>query len=365
MGKSLKNINYFLIPFSRLYGLGVWIRNKLFDLKILKSQSFRLPVICVGNLTVGGTGKTPHTEYLISLLKDKYSVGVLSRGYKRKTKGFVLATDKSDARQIGDEPMQIKNKFNDITVAVDENRCHGINELMSKKSPDVILLDDAFQHRYVKPGLSILLTSYDRLFTDDYLMPAGRLREPKSGMERADIIIVTKCPDDMQPIDYRIKQNQINAFPYQKVFFTKFRYENLENICDRNKFIPIDNIRKEDNLILVSGIANPKPIIEKLLGYTSHIKEICFSDHHNFSKEDIEFIKKAFNECNSVNKFIITTEKDATRLSLYREELSDLLKYIYILPVKVKFLMNQEKIFNQIIKDYVRENSGNGSISEG
>lgn len=364
MGNSLNKINYLLMPFSWLYGSGVWLRNKLFDLKILKSRSFPLPVISIGNLAVGGTGKTPHTEYLINLLKNDCKVCVLSRGYKRKTKGFVLASDESDASLIGDEPMQIKSKFSDITVAVDEDRCHGIEKLLSLSSPDVILLDDAFQHRYVKPGISILLTEYNHLFTEDFLMPAGRLREQKSGMERADIIIVTKCPDEMQPIDYRIKQNQIKAYPYQKIFFTKFCYDNLVNICDKSIIKNTDSIKGDDNVILVTGIANPKPITDRISKKTHHIKEIRFNDHHDFNEDDIKSIIKNFKDCCSENKYIITTEKDAARMLMHKQELSDILEHIYVLPVKVRFLQGQEYLFNQIIKDYVRKNSRNSGISE-
>ncbi len=199
MDEHFFKIHKWLYPVSWLYGAVVIIRNKLFDWGLFRSKSFDVPVICVGNLSVGGTGKTPHTEYLIKLLHDKYQVAVLSRGYKRRTQGYVLATPQSTARTIGDEPYQMYTKFPSVTLAVDENRCHGIEKLLALKKPavDVVLLDDAFQHRYVKPGLSILLTDYHRLFCDDALLPAGRLREPVSGKNRAQIIIVTKCPQDI------------------------------------------------------------------------------------------------------------------------------------------------------------------------
>ena len=216
-------INEWLTPLSWLYGLGVGFRNHLFEIGILKSKSFDVPVISVGNITVGGSGKTPHVEYLIRLLQDKVKVAVLSRGYKRKSKGYVLANKQSTAREIGDEPYQIMKKFSDIYVAVDKNRCEGIERLTSDentKNTDVILLDDAYQHRYVKPGINILLVDYHRLIIYDKLLPAGRLREPQSGKSRADIVIITKCPADLKPMEFRVLTKALDLFPYQKLFFT-------------------------------------------------------------------------------------------------------------------------------------------------
>lgn len=228
MDEHFIKIHKWLYPASWLYGAAVMMRNKLFDWEVLQSKSFDIPIISVGNLAVGGTGKTPHTEYLIKSLCNQYNVAVLSRGYKRHTKGYVLATPESTARSIGDEPYQMHQKFPSVTVAVDEKRCHGIEKLLALQKPsiDVILLDDAFQHRYVKPGLSILLTDYHRLFCDDTLLPAGRLREPISGKNRAQIVIVTKCPQDIKPIDYNIITKRLNLYPYQQLFFSSFRYGN-------------------------------------------------------------------------------------------------------------------------------------------
>lgn len=365
MGKESFKINRILLPLSWIYGSGVWLRNRLFDWKFLKSRTFPLPIISIGNITVGGTGKTPHTEYLIDLLKSKYRIAVLSRGYKRATKGFIIAGPDSNASQIGDEPQQIKEKFKDITVVVDEDRCEGIDRLLSmEKRPDVILLDDAFQHRYVKPGLSILLTSYDRPFTNDCLMPAGRLREHKSGMERADIIIVTKCPNGMTPIEFRIKHNELTPYPYQKVFFTRFRYGNLEKMSDRSIKKSLNSIKASDKIILVTGIANPQPMVDEISKYSDNIKLLGFPDHHNFSSEDIIRIIETFNNCSSQDKYLITTEKDAARLALSEKELGNLKEHIYILPIKVEFISDNKYNFNQIIEDYVRENSRNSSISE-
>ena len=223
-------IHHWLYPLSWLYGAGVCLRNKLFDWGWLRSRSFDVPVICVGNIAVGGTGKTPHTEYLIKLLQNEgINVATLSRGYKRKSKGYILATAESSVQKIGDEPYQIKSKFPDIRVAVDENRCHGIEQLLTLKSPavDAVLLDDAFQHRHVKAGMNILLTDYHRLLCDDALLPAGRLREPACGKNRAQIVIVTKCPDDIKPIDFNIITKRLNLYPYQQLYFSRFRYGSL------------------------------------------------------------------------------------------------------------------------------------------
>ena len=224
-------INEWLTPLSWLYGIGVGIRNQMFELGILKSKAFDVPVISVGNITVGGSGKTPHVEYLIRQLHDKVKVAVLSRGYKRKSRGYVLADKQSTARDIGDESYQILKKFPGIYVAVDKKRCNGIERLTSDeatKDTDVILLDDAYQHRYVKPGINILLVDYHRLIIYDKLMPAGRLREPQSGKARADIVIITKCPADLKPMEFRVLTKALNLYPYQKLFFTTLEYGDLQ-----------------------------------------------------------------------------------------------------------------------------------------
>lgn len=227
-------INKWLLPLSWLYGLAVRVRNALFDLGVLKSESFDVPVISVGNITVGGTGKTPHVEYLIDLLRHKCRVAVLSRGYKRKTRGYVVADSTATARTIGDEPYQMKHKFPDVTVAVDRDRRHGIRRLTEDKSADgidVVLLDDAFQHRYVKPGINILLVDYHRLIIYDKLLPAGRLREQLSGKNRADIVIITKCPADLKPMEFRVITKAMDLYPYQHLYFTRLDYGELHPLA--------------------------------------------------------------------------------------------------------------------------------------
>ena len=299
----------------------------------------------------------------------------MSRGYKRHTKGYVLAIPESTAESIGDEPYQIHQKFPSVTVAVDEKRCHGIEELLALEKPsiDVILLDDAFQHRYVKPGMSILLTDYHRLFCDDTLLPAGRLREPVGGKNRAQIVIVTKCPQDIKPIDYNIIAKRLNLYPYQQLFFSSFRYGNLQpvfpaQITDAemalvNKEIPLSALT-DTNVLLMTGIASPVSILEKLKDSAKQIDLLEFNDHHDFSSRDMQRIKERFNELKGEHRLIITTEKDATRL-INHPALDEALKpYIYALPIEIEILQNQQDKFNQHIIDYVRENTRNRSLSE-
>lgn len=366
-------IHKWLYPISWIYGAVVMMRNKLFDWGVFRSKSFDIPVISVGNLAVGGTGKTPHTEYLIKLLSKKYKVAVLSRGYKRHTKGYVLADADSTAHSIGDEPYQMHAKFPSATFAVDENRCHGIEQLLALKSPaiDIVLLDDAFQHRYVKPGLSILLTDYHRLFCDDTLLPAGRLREPVGGKNRAQIVIVTKCPQDIKPIDYNIITKRLNLYPYQQLFFSSFCYRNLQAVFPASTSGNNDSTKGElplsslvnTNVLLVTGIASPAPILERLEGCTKHISLLSFGDHHDFTQRDMQHIKEKFMNLQGEQRLIITTEKDATRLIHHPALDAELKPYLYTLPIEIEILQNQQDKFNQHIIDYVRENTRNRSLS--
>lgn len=356
-------INNWLRPLSWLYGLGVSIRNTLFDIGILKSNTFDMPVIAVGNITVGGTGKTPHVEYLISLLDKKFNVAVLSRGYKRKTSGFVLAGAKDNARTIGDEPFQMKQKFKRLTVAVDKDRCHGIEMLEEKvKNIDVILLDDAFQHRYVKPGINILLVDYHRLVIYDTLLPAGRMREPLSGKNRADIVIITKCPNEMKPMEFRVLTKQMNLFPYQQLFFTTLTYSPLQALFSA-KTLQLDTITQQTTLLLVTGIASPKQMVIDLQPYTKRIQQIAFGDHHAFTTADIERINNKFAVLPKP-RLVITTEKDAARLGNVEGLSDDVRQNIYSLPVKIRFLLDQEEVFNEDIIGYVLKNSKNSTLTK-
>ena len=355
-------INEWLLPLSWLYGLGVKMRNQLFELGILKSRSFKTPVISVGNITVGGAGKTPHVEYLIRLLKDQHQVAVLSRGYKRKSKGFILADKDTPMRMIGDEPYQMKQKFPDVTIAVDRNRCHGIDlltESADEKSADVILLDDAFQHRYVKPGINILLVDYHRLIIYDKLMPAGRLREPKDGKARADIVIITKCPADLKPIDYRVITKAMNLFPYQELYFSTIDYCPLVPLFGGEE-IKLEEV-KDMNVLLLTGIASPKQMQEDLTAMGAKVNTLTYSDHHQFKKKDIVRINEMFAAMPSP-KMIITTEKDAARLHDMEGLSVEVRKSIYELPIKVSFMLEQEEEFNHKITGYVRKNSRNSIL---
>lgn len=357
-------INEWLLPLSWLYGIGVRLRNQMFDMGILKEQTYDIPIISVGNMTVGGTGKTPHVEYLVRLLGDRMKVGVLSRGYKRKSKGYVLACEDSTMQEIGDEPFQMKSKFPNISVAVDANRRRGIENLTSDaetKDIDVIILDDAYQHRYVKPGINILLVDYHRFIMNDQLLPAGRLREPLSGKNRADVVIVTKCPKDLKPMEFRVLTKNMDLYPFQSLFFTTIKYGSLQPIFDG----PTRTLHtiKKTNALLVTGIASPKQMYEDLKHHCQHVHSLKFADHHLFTRKDIEKLNAQFEAIKSP-KIVITTEKDATRLVAV-DGLSDQVKNaIYSLPIQISFLQNAEEAFNHKIISYVRKNSRNSILAE-
>ncbi len=363
-------INKALLPLSWFYGLGVWFRNKLFDWGIFPSEEFSAPIISVGNISVGGTGKTPHTEYLIRLLSAKFKVAVLSRGYKRKTFGFILANEGSDSSAIGDEPYQIYRKFPEILVAVDGNRRRGIARLLSlpkEKRPDIILLDDAFQHRYVKPSLSILLTDSNRLMYEDELLPAGRLREPARNKSRAEMVIVTKCPDDFKPIDYRVIGKNLELYPYQSLFFTSLKYGNLIPVFSENRQITktLEEIRLCDTKILmIAGIASPQVLVKELEKYSKFVDTMIYPDHHTFSGEDLVDIKQRYDEISGENKIIITTEKDAVRLIDYPTLNENVKRALYYLPIEVTFNLEQEYMFKQKIDNHVRNVKANGRLAE-
>jgi len=359
MSEKIK-INKWLYPLAWIYGLIVTLRNKFFDWGVFSSETFPVPVISIGNITVGGTGKTPHTEYLIDLLSRNFRVAVLSRGYKRKTRGFVLADENSGSAQIGDEPLQMFRKFPSITMAVDENRPRGIRNLLDlpeNQKPDVILLDDAFQHRYVKPSLSILLTDSNRPFYDDYLLPAGRLRENPENHKRADIIIFTKCPDNYTSGDYQIHAEKINLQPHQQLFFSSFRYKNLLPVFSdinppREKTLEKLNLENYE-FLLVAGLADPSGLIEYIKEYNANLQIIVYPDHHEFTHKEIQTMKNFIKTTNGKNKLIITSEKDAMRLINNPFVPEDIKAYIYYLPIEVVVLFN-ENIFKQKIENHVR-----------
>ena len=303
----------------------------MFDVGMLKSRTFPLPVICVGNITVGGTGKTPHTEYLIRLLSKDHQVAVLSRGYKRKSEGYVLATKDTPMAEIGDEPYQMKQKYPQIHMAVDKDRCHGIEQLMQKTvtpQSDVVILDDAYQHRYVKAGLNILLMDYHRLIHLDKLLPAGRLREPMSGSLRADIVIITKCPRDIKLMDRKGIKRSFNLENWQKIFFTTYKYpDQMEGLGE--------------NPLLVTGIASPQQMVYDLQKIVPKFELMSFPDHHNFTEQDIDAIRTR-----AAGRTILTTEKDATRLHG--------LDNVKVILIEVEFIEGKEK-FDKMIKNYVNK----------
>lgn len=366
MNESPIRRHWSLLPFTFIYKVVTEVRNRLFDWKILPSEEFDIPVISVGNLTVGGTGKTPHTEYLISLLKDKYKVALLSRGYKRKSKGFRLATLKSTSKEIGDEPYQIKAKYPSTHVAVDADRRHGIHKLCQEsatKDVEVILLDDAFQHRYVVPGINIVLMDYNRPIYEDALMPTGLLREPASSLHRAHVIIVTKCPADIKPIDFRIVTKNLDLRPYQRLYFTSFSYGDMSRFKAPHQTRALSELSEHTHILLLTGIASVAPLVEKLREHTGHIIHMEYGDHHNFTRSELHEISKAYTAIEAEDKLIVTTEKDAARLSVYPLD-EAMESNLYVLPITVEFLQDQQVSFDNYITDYVSKNSRNRIVHQ-
>ncbi|MFH6958458.1 tetraacyldisaccharide 4'-kinase [Flavobacterium aquidurense] len=338
----MKIFRILLFPFAILYGFITSIRNFLFDKGILKSTSFDIPVIAVGNLSVGGTGKTPQIEYLIRLLSDRYKVATLSRGYKRKSEGFVLASATSNAEIVGDEPFQFYQKFPNIQVAVDADRTNGIIQLLSQnEKPQVVLLDDAYQHRKVKAGFYILLSSYDDLYADDFMLPTGNLRESRSGANRANIIIVTKCPKDLSSEEQEQIRLKLKLTCSQQIYFTYIDYDDF--IYSKEGKIAVNEIKNESKLLL-AGIAKPTPFFDYLKNENDEC--LTFPDHHHFSDEDLETILNK-----AQNKKIITTEKDYVRLKD-----SKLISHLYYLPIKSTFINHQQN-FDATVLEYIKGQS--------
>ncbi|MCM1077414.1 MAG: tetraacyldisaccharide 4'-kinase [Bacteroides sp.] len=348
-----------LYPISRLYGMGIAVRNKMFEYGMLKQQEFDIPIVVVGNLAMGGTGKTPHVEYIVESLLGRYNIGVLSRGYKRATKGFVLASSQSRPEDIGDESYQIFRKFGpDITVAVCEKRSEGI-KMMREINPklDIIILDDAFQHRYVKPTASIILTEYNRPVFVDKLLPYGRLREPSRALNRADIVVVTKCPPDMKDMDYRIFVENLKLFPYQKLYFSRYNYGHLVPIfTDNATDIPVlDSLATDTSILVITGVANPKPFVRFLRRHKAKVKLKRFNDHHNFTSSDMDEISRLYDELPGKNKFIVTTEKDAVRILNNPYFPHRLKKSIFYIPIKVEFIDRGDTDFITALEKTIRD----------
>lgn len=344
----LRPVRILLFPFSLIYGVGVWARNKLFDKNFFSSTSFNLPVIGVGNLATGGTGKSPMVEFLLDSFQKQYKLAVLSRGYKRKTTGYALANERSTALEIGDEPMQFHSKFPDVAIAVGEERIVAIPQLLhDRPDTDVIILDDAFQHRYVKPGLNILLTDYNNLFTRDWFLPTGDLRDMKSSYKRADIIVVTKCKPEITEEEKNEIIKEIDPFDRQHIFFTAIEYGQPYHIITQQARA----IEDRTEVLLVSGIANPRPLKKYLSDHAGTYYEMLYSDHHIFTIDDWKDIKKRFELMQTEDRIILTTEKDAMRLVKFS---SDLLAYpFYVLPIRVRFLFEGEQAFTGLISKFI------------
>ncbi len=346
-----------LLPLSWVYHLAIAIRHGLFNLGLLKSKSFNLPVICVGNLSVGGTGKTPHIEYLIRLLRSNYRVATLSRGYGRSSTGFLIASAETKADVLGDEPRQFATKFDDIIVSVDEKRVNGISKLLElQNAPEVILLDDAFQHRWVKPGLNIVLTDYHHLYSEDFLLPAGKLRDSKRSVKRAHMIVVTKTPAVFSPYIAEELSQKLRPLPHQSLFFSYINYGNLTPVQSNTEvFVP----RTISSILLVSGIANVYPLKERLLTKCTELTELSYPDHHRYTENDFRTIVNTFHNIIGRNKLIVTTEKDAMRFrdSEYFRILEKL--PLFYVPIEVAFHNYKGENFDEKILNYVGKNHRN------
>ncbi len=345
----LKSFRILLLPFALLYWLFISIRNWLYNKKIFRSHSFGLPLICVGNLSVGGTGKSPMVEWLVINLKDEFKVATLSRGYKRKTRGYALANAGSTALEIGDEPMQFHLKFPDVPVAVGEKRLLAIPQLLhDRPETQAIILDDAFQHRALRAGLNILLTEYGNLFTHDFYLPTGDLRDQKSSYKRAEIIVVTKCKPDLSEGERQKIIKEIKPLSGQQIFFTSIEHGQPYHLFS-NKTTSLSE-RKE--VLLVSGIANPRPL-KKLLEEQCKVYDMMhFPDHYIFNIDDLNEIKRRFEKIDAKDKIILSTEKDAVRLVKFNTEIADL--PLYVIPVRHRFLFGEETGFNEIVKGFIK-----------
>ena len=356
----MRLLRLLLFPFSFLYALAVIIRNWAYDQGIFKSRRFKIPIISVGNLAVGGAGKSPMTEYLVSLLKDEYKLATLSRGYGRRTKGFLTVKTSSLAEDIGDEPLQFKKKFPDITAAVCEDRVEGIKEL--NQHHELIIMDDAFQHRAVKPGLSILLFDYSSLQKFQWFLPTGDLREPLSGRKRADLIVITKAPDKLSDEERRSLTGKVAPFPRQEVFFSSFEYAPLQRVSDSKAQLKLSDVNPGTKVLLLTGIANPMPLLAYLKQFTTDISWHQYPDHHHFTRKNIAKLVKEFKAISTSDKLIVTTEKDAQRLGSYH--IQELLRPlpVYYLPVKACIQSPGEEQFNDLIREYVRKHPVNHRV---
>lgn len=344
-------VRVLLYPLALAYGAVVWMRNKLYDSKFFSSIEFSVPVITVGNLSVGGTGKTPHVEYIIRLLQYRYRVATQSRGYKRRTQGFLLADANTNAVKIGDEPMQYHMKFPDLAVSVAEERMTGIPQLLGLRPDiDVVILDDAYQHRSVKAGINILITDHSKPFYKDHVMPFGTLREGRNSYQRADMIVVSKCPPNLSLAEAESIRQKIKPLPDQQVFFTAIQYDTPYDFFTREKLL-----LKGANAVLVCGIAKPDPLVKYLEDTCSKVHVLSYADHHYFLSRDLEEMKEAFDNWLVPDKVIVTTEKDAARLLVHSDKIREWGIRIAVLPIKVSVLLGQAAVFDAMITNYVEK----------
>ncbi len=341
-----------LLPISLLYSFVLFLRHKLYDWHFFKSKNYDIPNICVGNLNLGGTGKTPHIEYLIRLLANNYKVAVLSRGYGRKSKGFLIASKEHTSADIGDEPMQYFSKFNNIKVAVDEDRCNGIEKLISNQNKQVILLDDAFQHRKIRAGLNILLTDYYSLYSKDYLFPSGKLRDIRYAAKRANIIVVTKSPRVITSYNKKDIRRSLKPLSEQKIFYSYIEYQDFEAFSQMSFCYDTKDTKA---VLLFCGIANTFSLEEYLKSRYNNVQVIKFSDHHNFTEKDIDYVIEKYNDMIGKRKLIVTTEKDAMRLNStpFIGKFDNL--PLFTIPIKVKFHKEDSSSFDEEIISYIEK----------
>lgn len=346
-----KFLRLLLYPLSLLYGVITWARNRLYDQGVLTEIEFDMPTIAVGNLSVGGTGKTPHVEYLIRLLSSHYQVATLSRGYNRETRGYLFADDNATARTIGDEPMLFHLHY-DVRVGVGERRALALPQLlMDAPDTEVILLDDAFQHRSIKPGLNIMVTEYSHLFTRDHIVPFGRLRESRKGYQRADCLIVSKCPAHMDSAERQRLVAEIRPQPHQRIFFTRLKYGSCYEMLTGEK----EHILPDTKVILACGIADPTSLWDYLRTMTRDVRLLRFPDHHYFSSDDLGLMEDGLSQLGDGFKMIITTEKDAVRLALLEDEIVSRKLSVYVVPLEIGFLSGEKETFDEYIFNFVNQ----------
>lgn len=370
-GRNTRKINNWkvvLIPFAWLYGLVIWIRNRLYDHGIFKSVAFNIPLVSVGNISVGGTGKTPHVEYLAGLLKENFNVATLSRGYKRKTRDFRIVTPASTVRETGDEPLQMKRRHPSITVAVDRKRVNGVKKLMNQTPPlEVILLDDAYQHRSLKTGLSILLVDYARPIDRDRLLPAGMLREPASNRKRANIILVTRTPADIKAIERREYVSHFGLSLGQHLYFTSMHYGELRPVYPETPGKDLAWFKEHAGaILLVTGIANPAPLREYAQSIYGKLAELSFRDHHAYTEKDMEKISASYHRLKEQHQvvLVLTTEKDAVRLQEQNPH-PELRDAFFAVPIQVHFLNDDKEQFDRQILNYVNSNKRSSILHQG